>query len=178
MLLGVAATRHGLPVNPSVAATGGAIIGGLAGSSGKVVVAAALDHLRERREQRALEGGSQGGAARAGGRRGWRRGSGRGRVRTPRVAHFWSGPIGGAGQIISGIGDVIQQLERAHDALDDITKAMGKTHDKVMMVLSGGRSDVVQKTHADLTTARTHVEDSQTELRLVNDALRGYLMGV
>ncbi|GAB2963129.1 hypothetical protein GCM10027280_59980 [Micromonospora polyrhachis] len=178
MLLGVAATRLGVPLNPSMAATGGAILGGLLGSSGKAFVAAGMDHLRERREQRAAAGSQDSQVGGAGGR-GCRRGSGsNGRTRTPRVAHFWSGPIGEAGQVISGIGDVIQQIERAHEALGGVSEAMRGTHDRVMMMLSGGRSEVVQQTHARLTSARTHVEDSLTLLRLANEDLRGYLMSI
>ncbi|MEV4757559.1 hypothetical protein AB0J86_20940 [Micromonospora sp. NPDC049559] len=173
MLLGLASARYGLPVASSVAATGGAVVGGMVGSAGKALVVATIDHWRDRRQQRAASIDSAGkGAVSA-------RRSGRGsRGNAPRVSHFWSGPIGGAGEIISGIGEVIQQLERAHEGLGSLLEPMRASHDRIMAALSGGRQDVVQQTHGRLTLARKRVEDSLGLLQGANEDLRGYLSSI
>lgn len=149
-LIGLFASRWG--VQPTASVITGAIVGATVGAVGRGFVTAAADHLKERGDQRRAR-----------------------RMSRSPVAHYWSGQVGDVGRVISGIGEVIQQIESAYTQLGGLTDRMRATHDVVMKMLSGGRSDVLQQTHARLTTARKDIEESLGLLRRANEDLRGYL---
>ncbi|TDC38846.1 hypothetical protein [Micromonospora sp. KC213] len=178
MLVGLASARYGLPVSPGVASTGGAIIGGMVGSQGKAVVVAGFDHLRERRDERRAAAARRGGTSpravsgaahapmtgsRGAGHRGPRAMSSR-RSSTPSIA----------GQVIGGIEQVIEQLDRAASRIAAIHQKMWANQNSLLGVLAGSRPEIVRATEATLTTARGLVHDSVGELTAAKRELGAY----
>jgi hypothetical protein len=176
MLLGLAAARLGLPISPAVAAIGGTVAGGLIGAQAKAIAVTAIDLRREQREKPANDadrvhggdapdrGGVRVGPARADQRR---RGS-------ARIAHQRSGSVSIAGQVISGIEQVIEQIDQAANKLGAVAANMQNSQDAMMVLLYGGRVDVVRQTHDLLSTARGKVQDSAVLLRGASEDLGAY----
>ncbi|MDM4719594.1 hypothetical protein QTQ03_08320 [Micromonospora sp. WMMA1363] len=169
MLIGLAGTRYGLPVSPAVASTGGAIIGGMVGSQGKAFVVTGFDHLRERRDQRRATAAKGGGIARNG-RRSRRHGIASSAVASSRGRA--SASI--AGQVIGGLDNVMDQLNRASRQLANVHQRMWASQNALSVVLAGGRPDVVKRVEAQLTMARGHVHDSAGALKGCVDNLATY----
>lgn len=149
-LIGLLASRWGMP--PTASVITGAIVGSTIGAVGRGFVTAAADHLKERGDQRRQQ-----------------RGDGR-----ARVAHRRRRRVISIAEVKAGIDTVTEQIERAHNQLSGLADRMRATHGMVMMVMSGGRSDVLQQTHARLTTARTNVEESRALLSQAYEDLHGY----
>ncbi|GGM32459.1 hypothetical protein [Micromonospora yangpuensis] len=185
-LVGLLGGKAGLP--PSASVITGAIVGSALGSIGKGFVAASLDHIRERREQRATRTSAGAGAGRswrhvgAGGRSGaggsngrGGRGSGSGGASStaaplPRVSTSTSI----AGQVIGGLDTVMSQLNRASRRLAEIHRAMWDAQNALNAVLAGGRPDVVLTLEGQLSTARGHVHDATGQLAGAADNLATY----
>ncbi|RKR87123.1 hypothetical protein BDK92_1396 [Micromonospora pisi] len=183
-LMGLLSSRWGLPATASVIT--GAIIGNAVGSIGKGFVAATVDHLRERREERAAGPGSagrtHGGSGTASGSssegtvsglHARRRGSGgfsagRGQL----IAGGGSGGI--AGQVISGIERVIEEVEQTARKINAVGTSMWHSQDGMMVLLNGGREDVVRRTHDAMSEARDRMSESAVLLRAAGEDLNAY----
>ncbi|MEV4628439.1 hypothetical protein AB0J90_19435 [Micromonospora sp. NPDC049523] len=183
MLVGLAAARLGLPISPSIAVTGGAIAGGMIGAQGKAVVVATLDHLRERRDMRSATAGGRSSVAAEGTGPESRGGGHRvtpGRDRSARhrssakAAQKYAGSMSIAGQVISGIEQVMEQIEQTAAKLNAVAASMRNSQDSMMVLIYGGRADVVRRTHDAMSGARDNVYDSAVLLRSANDDLRAY----
>ncbi|MEW2442729.1 hypothetical protein [Micromonospora marina] len=172
MLVGLASARYGLPVSPAVASTGGAIIGGMVGSQGKAIVVAGVDHLRERREERRTAAATHGDRPSA---RLAVTGTRHTAIRGPRTtSRRRGGAASVAGQVIGGIEQVIEQIERTAGRVATIHQKMWASQNALSAVLAGGRPDIVRTTEARLTAARGLVHDSAGALRSATDDLRSY----
>ncbi|MFI6757743.1 hypothetical protein ACIBF5_01175 [Micromonospora sp. NPDC050417] len=177
-LVGLLSSRWGLPATASVIT--GAIIGNAAGSIGKGFVAATVDHVRERHEQRA-SGSSTGGATRganggkagASGLRARRRGRG-GASTGPRQRVAGGGSGGIAGQVISGIERVIEEVEQTAKKINAVGTSMWHSQDGMMVLLNGGRQDVVRCTHDAMSEARDRMSESAVLLRAAGEDLNAY----
>jgi hypothetical protein len=179
MLVGLGAARLGLPISPGVAALGGTVAGGLIGAQAKAIVVTAIDLRREQREKDAGDGNhgkpATGGSApdRGGIRVGpaqadqHRRGS-------ARIASQHSGSVSIAGQVISGVEQVIEQLDRAAAQLGGIAASMRNSQDSLMVLIYGGRVDIVRQTHDALSNARGKVGDAAVLLRGASEDLGAY----
>lgn len=183
-LMGLLSSRWGMPATASVIT--GAIIGNAVGSIGKGLVTATVDHLRERREERAA--GSAGGSESRGGSgiasggsskstvSGLRaRRSGPGRQSTgPGQVVTGSGSGGIAGQVISGIERVIEEVEQTAKKINAVGTSMWHSQDSMMVLLNGGRQDVVRRTHDAMSEARDRMSESAVLLRAAGEDLNAY----
>ncbi|WP_329102345.1 hypothetical protein OG792_23635 [Micromonospora sp. NBC_01699] len=178
MLLGLAATRLGIPISPAVAAIGGTVAGGLIGSQAKAIVVTAIDLRREQREKsaQAAAAGSTATGETASPDRGSIRltaaTTGHSRRGSVRTAHGSSGGI--AGQVISGIEQVLEQIEQTAGKLNAVAASMRNSQDSMMVLIYGGRADVVRRTHDAMSGARDSVYDSAVLLRGASEDLRAY----
>ncbi len=178
MLVGLAGARYGLPVSPTVASTGGAIVGGMVGSQGKAFVVAGIDHLRERRDERRAAAARSGSpsqrvasgtthrvstAASHGGPRGPRTMSSRRRAASSI-----------AGQVIGSLDQIIDQLDRAEKQLVKIHQKLWANQNALLAVLAGSRPEIVRTTEASLTKARNTVQETAGLLATVKEDLNAY----
>jgi hypothetical protein len=76
--------------------------------------------------------------------------------------------------VISGIEQVIEQIDQAANKLGEVAANMQNSQDAVMVLLYGGRVDVVRQTHDLLSTARGKVQDSAVLLRGASEDLGAY----
>lgn len=179
MLVGLGAARLGLPISPTAATIGGTVAGGLIGASAKAIMVTAIDLRREQREK-AAGAGSQGESATgdsATDRGGIRVGPGQAdqhRRGSARIARQRSGAVSIAGQMISGVEQVIEQLDRAAAQLGAIAASMQNGQDAVMVLIYGGRVDIVRQTHDALSNARGNVQDAAVLLRGASEDLGAY----
>ncbi|MFY1672157.1 hypothetical protein ACN27G_19650 [Plantactinospora sp. WMMB334] len=191
MMLGVAATRLGLPISPAVATTGGAILGGLLGSQGKAYIVARLDYLRETRAQRKPQAAAEATTTDEGGDKvpakprgdppkpppkpftvgAFRRAA---RVPHRKIVRGRTDSSSVASQVISGLEKAIDQLEQAAKQAQQLGVDVWASHNRLSATLAGGRPEVVRHTHDRLTTARHHVQDSVNLLRQAAERLREY----
>ena len=79
---------------------------------------------------------------------------------------------------MSDIERVIAELDRAERELMGLTDRSQSTQGWVLLMLAGGRSDVLQHVSAGMGGARRALHDSCTLLRLSKDDLRGYLRSI
>ncbi|MDG4799329.1 hypothetical protein [Micromonospora sp. WMMD980] len=167
-LAGLMGSTWGLP--PSASVITGAIVGGTLGSVGKGFVAASLDQLRERREEQQART-----SRRSSNRPSWRHAHAAG---SSSGGAFMSSRRGGtasvAGQVIGGIEQIIEQLERTAGRVANIHQKMWASQNALLAVLAGGRPDIVRTTEARLTTARGLVHDSTVALAAAKEELRAY----
>ena len=76
--------------------------------------------------------------------------------------------------MISGIEQVIEQIDQAANKLGAVAANMRNSQDAMMVLLYGGRVDVVRRTHDVLSTARGKVQDGAVLLREASEDLRAY----
>ncbi|MEO3779419.1 hypothetical protein ABGB16_21760 [Micromonospora sp. B11E3] len=178
MLVGLASARYGLPVSPTVASTGGAVIGGMVGSQGKALVVAGFDHLRERRDQRRAAAARSGSATPRVPSSTRHRVSGaasHSALRGPRtMSGRRSNASSIAGQVIGGLEDVIEQVDKTTKRLAEIHRRMWATHNALLGVLAGSRPEIVRNTEANLSKARGLVHDSAGLLTAAKESLSVY----
>ncbi|MFK3982183.1 hypothetical protein ACI2K4_17620 [Micromonospora sp. NPDC050397] len=162
----------------------GAVIGNAVGSIGKGLVTATVDHFRERRDQRTATSGASAGSRGNGGVSGGSRISGAKGLRARRGAaggasldrgRVTASASGGiAGQVISGIEQVIEQVERTAKKINAVGTSMWHSQDSMMVLLYGGREDVVLRTHDALSEARHRISESAVLLRAAGEELNAY----
>ncbi|MEV0216799.1 hypothetical protein [Micromonospora sp. NPDC050695] len=171
-LVGLISSRWGLP--PSASVITGAIVGSTIGSIGKGVIAASLDHLRERREQqesRVAPGSTA--------RRSWRHTGSTGRsARAAVPVSSGNAAASLVGQVVGGLDRVVAQLSLASRRLDELHRKMWATHNALSAVLAGGRPAVVGATNGQLTEARGHIQDCTVALRHCRDGVEAYRIGI
>jgi hypothetical protein len=171
---GAAAVKHGLPVNPTIASGTGLALGAAAGAAAKGTLVAAFDNLKKHRADRRERLQATGETTRQ--PRGLRRGlRGTHRVSAARAAS--SGGVS-AGALMTEVERVIAELERAERELVGIGDRFQSTQGWVMILLAGGRTDVLQEVNGRMRAVRAAITDSCTLLRLSKDDLRGYLRSI
>ncbi|MEQ4302659.1 hypothetical protein ABNF97_14870 [Plantactinospora sp. B6F1] len=85
----------------------------------------------------------------------------------------------------ASVGDIAGEIKRIIEAIDQnhqgqlrLLYTVRDNHGRLMMVLAGGRADLLQRINGQLSGARRAVEESCSLLRLSQDSLRGYLRAV
>ncbi|TDC72874.1 hypothetical protein E1193_26745 [Micromonospora sp. KC606] len=79
-----------------------------------------------------------------------------------------------AGQVIGGIEQVVEQLDRAAGRIAAIHQKMWANQNALLGVLAGSRPEIVRTTEATLSTARGLVHDSVGELTAAKKELGAY----
>ncbi|GAB3156879.1 hypothetical protein GCM10027290_55840 [Micromonospora sonneratiae] len=167
-LTGLGISSWGLPVTASVIT--GAIFGGVLGVAGKGFIAASVDHFRERRDQQPAQIAATSPTAgrhrikRSGGRRGKRQSA----------TALPGGQSSLVGQVVAGLGQVIEQVDRATNKLKAVTIEMRESQNAILAVLAGGRPVVVGRTDGRLAGARQHIDDSASLLKKAGEAIAAY----
>lgn len=158
-LIGAQAARAGLPLDP----VAGAALGGALGAGGKAVVVGALDMLKGRKSQQSANGGdSRGSPTDDGG--------------APFVSSHTQQVLDrgiGIGAVISGIGGLMSQLEKAEADLALTMQRMHTSHERMTALLAGGRGDKMARPL--LVAAREHVKDAHSIVIHAKQNLRNYL---
>ncbi|MGW4465840.1 hypothetical protein [Micromonospora sp. NPDC004704] len=76
--------------------------------------------------------------------------------------------------MISGIEQVMEQIEQTAARLNAVAASMRNSQDSMMVLIYGGRADVVRRTHDAMSGARDKVYDSAVLLRSASEDLRAY----
>ncbi|MFG1952693.1 hypothetical protein [Micromonospora sp. NPDC048830] len=79
-----------------------------------------------------------------------------------------------AGQVIGGLEDVIEQVDKASKQLAEIHRRMWASQNALLGVLAGSRPEVVRTTEANLSKSRGLVHDSAGLLMVAKEALNAY----
>jgi hypothetical protein len=73
---------------------------------------------------------------------------------------------------------VLAEIDRAHQELTGVVEHLQNATGWIMLLLSGGRPDLMQHVNGRMSASRAAIEEARTLLRLAKDDVRGYLRSI